>query len=489
MKPTFTLAFALFITTSLTFGQDYQTVRSNDINYYSTLNFDYVLGIKVNSIELNGTDSVFYGFKTIRENLDLGENDPCRYYIGDSWMGKRIEIKSNGQNVFYNRDNEPISIETQAQQGDIFNVYTYSNGDWIKGEVTSVTVVSIFGELDSVKIIDLFSNVPLPINNPRIILSQHHGFIEFFAPYSFPYPYEGPASLNNDHDFPVGYNDKFRLIGFNHTGLTKPTIGDVYNYSISDNIWTYGSVEDEEGVMTETIYNRKVLNKFEYGADSIVYVFQDSKDITVHSINGEEHFNNPGSAQSQMFKHLDQWNTPFMPEEFDGIDGWTSLFINECSDIQEVIRKQGFLNAGSDSCLIIDPYGEKMMYTTINGVGWLEPTGMNQSANKTYMSDLLFYEKMDGNCGTPAVLGYAALPKAEMKVYPNPTDGEVMVEMNCGGDELTVSLVDRSGKLVKVWTHQNGDQLYLDLKELSSGTYTLIVENEAIVTQQNLVKK
>lgn len=490
MRPTITLSVALAFITSLTFGQNYQTVRSDEINYYSTQNYDYVLGVRVDNIEMQGADSVFYSFKTIRENEGLGDYDPCKFYVGDSWMGNRVVIKPDGKNIFYNRDNEPIVIETQAQLGDVFNVYNYSNGDWINGEVTSKLQMAIFGDMDSIKVITLTSNAPLPFNHNKIILSENYGFIEFFAPYSFPYPYEGPSSLNDDHDFPVGYNGNFRLIGFNHTGLTKPTIGDVYNYDIGDDIWTFSSIE-QEGELTETIHNRKVINKFDYGNDSVVYIVEDTEDITVHNSDGEGHLTTGGSATSKMFKHLDQWNTPFMPEEFDGIDGWTSLFINECHDIQEVIRKQGFSFAGSDSCLIVDPYGENMMYTTINGVGWLKPSGNNQTGDKIYTSDILFYEKDNGedNCGTPLVLGVGSVPKAEMKVYPNPTEGEITVEMNCGGDDLIISLVDRSGRLVKVWNEQNGDEMYLDLKDVTSGTYTLIVENEHVVTQQHLVKK
>jgi hypothetical protein len=489
MRPTITLSVALALITSLTFGQNYQTVRSDEINYYSTQNFDYVLGVRIDNIELQGADSVFYSFKTIRENESLNENDPCKYYVGDSWMGNRVVIKPDGRNIFYNQFDEPITIETQAELGDEFIIYNYPSGDWIKGEVTSKLQLSIFGDLDSIKVIQMTSNIPLPFEDTKIIISENYGFIEFFAPYTFPEPYQGPASLNDDHDFPVGYNGNFRLIGVNHTGLTKPTIGDVYDYGIGDQIWTFGSVEQEQ-MLTETISHRNVMNKFQYGSDSIVYVVQDIDEVTVHNQYGEEQITNTGQAESIMFKHLDQWNTPFMPEEYDGIDGWTSLFINECHDIQEVIRKQGFSQTGDGICLTVDPYGENMMYTTINGVGWLDPSGNNITGDKIYDSELLFYQKVgEDDCGSPLVLGVESTPKAEMKLYPNPTDGDVTIQMNCGGDDLTVSLIDRTGKIVKMWSKQSGDEMYLDLEELSSGTYTIIVENEQLVTQQHLVKK
>jgi hypothetical protein len=491
MKASILPLIVLTLLSPITFGQNYQTIRSNEIHYYTTQNYDYVLASKVSSVELVGTDSVFRSFQTIREHEGLAENDPCKYYLGDSWMGSKMVIKANGQNVFYNHLNESITIETQAVLGDIFDVYTYPSGDWIKGEVTNHIEMSIFGDMDSIKIITLFSNVPLNLVNPKIIISENYGFIELFAPYSFPEPYIGPSSLNNDHDFPIGYDENFLLIGFNETGLTKPTIGDVFDYGIGDNILTYSSIEDLEGNITEVTKERKVVNKFSWSQDSVEYFVNDLASITYYPTTGEPTTILSGEGTTTVnYNHLNQWNTPFLPEEFDGIDGWTSLYINECHDLQEVVRKQGFIFTGIDSCLQVNPYGANLMFTTINGVGWLDPVGQSQAGSEFYQAELLYYDKADGSaCGSITSLGIDLQEQEKPKVYPNPAESFVNIETNPNNQVNRISIIDSGGRTVSVWDQFESNQHTLDLTDLSTGVYTLIIEDDNQIQQQSLVKR
>jgi hypothetical protein len=48
----------------LGFSQNFQTIKSNQINYFGTVLEDYFLATRTDSLEIMGTDSIFYSFKT-----------------------------------------------------------------------------------------------------------------------------------------------------------------------------------------------------------------------------------------------------------------------------------------------------------------------------------------------------------------------------------------------------------------------------------------
>ncbi|MFK7784534.1 MAG: hypothetical protein AB8B56_05455, partial [Crocinitomicaceae bacterium] len=56
----------LLVNSNSIFSQNYQTIQSEQINYYGTHNLDYILATRTDSIEISGSDSVFYSYKTFR---------------------------------------------------------------------------------------------------------------------------------------------------------------------------------------------------------------------------------------------------------------------------------------------------------------------------------------------------------------------------------------------------------------------------------------
>ena len=491
MKASIPYIIVLTFISTLSYGQNYQTVQSNEIHYFATQTHEYFLATRTEMVEMDGPDSVFYSYQTVREDENVPEGDPCKYYLGAPWSGQKTVIKPDGRNIFYNRNNEPITIETQAQVNDTFLVYTYPNGDWIKGVVSNQIQIYILGEYDDIKIINLFSNTEFNFTDTRFIISENHGFVETYAFYSFPQQYQGASSITGDNDFPYGYAGNFELVGIDTAGFHKPTTEEMFSFDINDQFKFYSSEHNGDGTFTETFTDRKVINKFKW-EDSLVYHVEETIQVTEHSPSGtSETITTGGEAEPIYFTNLQSWNTPWLPEEFNGTDGWSVLLINSCGDVEEVMRKQAMFLDGVSGCMILDDHGSNLIFTAIKNVGWLDAVGESASGYTQFMSDLVYYEKNDGStCGSNQYLTLENQPKSEMdwNVYPNPTAGDLYIEIDGETPETMITVYDKSGKKVSVYNTEENENIYLDIADLEPGIYTLIIESEKGVKQEKVVK-
>ena len=182
------------------FSQNYQTITSNQQNYFGSHGLNQILATRTDSVIIDGNDSIFYSYKAVRsrnnyEHFNFPEN--CLYQLGPNWYGSHVIIKENGHNLFFNRFNDTITIATQSNLNDTFLAYLYPNGDSLYGTVTVIDTMTILGSLDSVKTITLSHNSDPTITHLSLKLSKHHGFVQLFSPYSFPYAYKYVPG-NND---------------------------------------------------------------------------------------------------------------------------------------------------------------------------------------------------------------------------------------------------------------------------------------------------
>lgn len=478
------LAMLLFVLPFAANSQNYQTVQSSATPFFIATQSDYFLANRIDQVDIIGTDSIFYPFQSIREDGQLNTNDPCKYYIGPSWMGDKIEIKANGDNVFYNHLDEQITIKTNAVLHDTFTVYTYPNGDWIKGVVNAISPVIVLGYPDSMKVIDLFSNVSLNLENPRFILSKDHGFIELFAPYSFPDPYVGPTAINGLTNYPEEHINNFSLVGEGANGFSKPTVGEINDFEIGD-IHQFSYLEEVYSVSkTHEFTEREIFNKFIWGQDSIVYFLKQNgfkKTIDVASGTTEIEYLS-GEMESWTIEHINQWQNAFLPEEFDGVNGWNSLFINDCGDVEEKVRIEAIEISGSSSCLHLT-VGEFSETSAIKNVGNLSPTASNMGNSFQTTSSLVYYERPNGDfCGTQEVLSTTELEAVNMDVFPNPSNGLFQIESD---ENQLMSLYDLSGNLV----YQQGIQKGINTIETDhpAGFYLLTLAGQEEIQSKKIL--
>jgi hypothetical protein len=103
-------------------GQNYQTVYSDRIAYFEDETGN-VKCIRIDSVAGN-IDSVLYPFHNIQQ-LDYD----CFTPYGDSWIGEKIIIDTNGFNYFFNRDHDTIKIKTNALMNESWTAYHIPGSD------------------------------------------------------------------------------------------------------------------------------------------------------------------------------------------------------------------------------------------------------------------------------------------------------------------------------------------------------------------------
>ena len=249
----FLIAFATFV-----FAYDYQTVSSNRICLYKN---DGYIGLRIDSVKSHGQDSVFY------PNVNFFTfNDTFR--IDGSWIGKRIIVKPNGDNVFINRANDSILIKTLAALKESWLVYQKNGMLKITAEVTSLEKTTVIGLDDSVKTITfhVFDASMKPIANgyegKQIKISQHYGIIESKSFYYFP-------------DL---INSSFNLL-YKLGGMTNPKVG-VQNLLAKD-IWDFNEGDEYHKLnvymdfthydIDSTFFIERIISR-EQKDDSITYL-------------------------------------------------------------------------------------------------------------------------------------------------------------------------------------------------------------------------
>lgn len=492
------LAFSLMILYSAN-AQNYQTIKSNQINYFGTNDLSYILATRTDSVKLSGLDSVFYSYKTVREN-DTATSEACANIVGANWYGDKVVIKANGDNLFFNKNLDTICIKTQAALGDTFLVYVYpGSADSIYGWVSNIFPLIIFGVPDVIKTIDLFSTSNLNITDPQILIGENYGFIEFFAPYSFPEPY---SSAN----FLTGYTDNFNLVGheFPRTGITKPLVGEIYDFEIGDRfIYEYGSQELMSSYWFTNYYKERIVIDKYFGADSIYYVVHDTIKYTEGYDSEILNTNYYGFNQTIIITNLLSLYDSLLPEEINMTNGdsWNYLGVNNyCGRLQQTYYTTsiGFANGPENPCLEFYSLSSgSESYVASVGLGILPaPYGFEYGYAVYNSSYLLYYSKvLEDTCGTNSYMALDDFSKTtpSFLVYPNPTSVDATIRLNVeptSNYQITIS--DLSGKIIYAEI-LNADLLLngyvLPTSQLQSGIYLIVLSDGENRFVEKLVKE
>jgi len=225
---------------ALSSAQNYQSVRSDRISLYKNVGSSAMRAIKIDSVEMSGSDSVLHLFTTIRY-----VSYECYDAYSFPWLGKSVTIKPEGTNVFLNSLNLPIEIHTHYSVGMNWICHTESNGNFVLATVESVEVVEFLSITDTVKTIHFhyyspgYQTINAGVHNKRIKLSKNFGMIQALPFYVFPninYSYD-----NYDFENIVEYE----LTGIdNEIGDSNVGYKDFFDFQTGDEMHTY----DQENI-------------------------------------------------------------------------------------------------------------------------------------------------------------------------------------------------------------------------------------------------
>ena len=260
----------LFVLLSLAgnaaFSQDYAPLPNTGIRRYFTNSAGYLRGIRVDSVVQEGGYKRYVTFKTARGWKTYSELADSN---GACWIGKNIRAYPNGDWQFPNVAGDTILIKSTANAGDSWAFYTDTTSRWFEAKVLALDTQTVFGVLDSVKIIELTAmtgNTPLPadsITGFKIILSKAHGFAQVPDLYLFPYPDINFNSIQRDYWYQNVFNSynssAVSQLVFKHITNWNPTARDLLSYRVGDivyrsSIYMFSTIKD---YFLDTIVNKQ----------------------------------------------------------------------------------------------------------------------------------------------------------------------------------------------------------------------------------------
>ncbi|MDD3685525.1 MAG: T9SS type A sorting domain-containing protein [Bacteroidales bacterium] len=213
-----------------TFSQNYQSLNSGRTILYKNSEGTIRVVEPIGSIE--ETDSVLTSFNVINQI-----SDDCYAPDAGSWIGKQVIIKSNGDNIFFNQNNDSILIKTSATLNQTWQIY-HDNSVIILAQVTDVDTLTFCGINDSIKtisfhVLDLDMNpIAHELNYLSIILSKNYGLIRTLNFLYFP---ENTLTGYEHYSPPL---EEYEICGIQSNALCTQNLNylDVYDFQPGDEL-------------------------------------------------------------------------------------------------------------------------------------------------------------------------------------------------------------------------------------------------------------
>jgi len=487
----FNLIFAIILISLLTLNaQDYQAVKSNRVAYFVNQEGN-IKCIRIDTIKFQ-TDSIFYPMHNIQQ-LDYN----CFTPYGNSWIGKKVIIKNNGYNLFFNSYNDTIKIKTNAKINESWTTYYLKDSIKIIAQVKSIDTLTILGQRDSVKTIGFqaFDKNMNPIiaylNDNPILLSKNYGLVRML----------------NFNLFPNAATEYFneKLEPFTLIGLSNPTLGvqnltwfEAFDFKVGDELHIFNETSDwfpGNGYLTTIKTKLKYIERL------------DAKDSIVYRIDREE----------STFKRIEKWDSTTYVFVHDTINA-----VYRRDDVFDILpgepivsESQAYANSMTygntitkskaselgpifpspdncwhqlmaDGCLTVDIY--------IKGFGgpYYSCRGNMFGSLVSNERSLVYYKKGLTTWGTPLDITDVTTIENydDIKVYPNPASDFVTIESTTGKTEkFVLQIMDMQGRQVLMNNIELNSIYKLDIKGLKEGAYLLKLQNGEKQISKMIIKK
>jgi hypothetical protein len=478
-------------------AQDYQCVKA-DAEYMFWDGIQYH-AISIDSVQNQSGYFSYYNFPVI--GGEYGNFD-CLSKDWPSWIGRKIDIYTNGDNVFYNFLQEPIFIKAQAGNGETWTCYTFEDGQYIVSTVTEKVELEFLGLTDSVKKISFQamdeSGNPVShnINNKHIWLSKNHGLFKAINFKLFP-------DLNDFLEYEIREND---LCGISNPpiGVQNLTMNRIFNFEVGDefhslvyaDMWTDYSEEK----MIKTLVNKEWLNDstivfvykrcgrrqyIDYSIDfDTVYYFDDTINETISTAysdyKGLNHSPEMFYAIGDTNYYEYQWFTQINNEEYGKLqkylnDGFYSVFPHEC--IQVIITKEKY-------------YEGESYLEDLGGPYW-----HNGEWGNEFYHGLVYYKKGIEEWGIPyncdsllSRVNELIGATAKVILSPNPMHSRTKISIeNNEALEYHLLLYNSIGIVVREFQFQS-NELVIEKENLLEGIYFFMINNgKQLITDGKLI--
>lgn len=280
---TFYLTFLTALIYNTSFSQNYLTIKPDAASYYFGTNDISVSPIRIDSIKTHSDSTEYFSFCMIRPVQN------SMYYTekGASWIGEKMVDCGNGNNLFFNKNNDTILIITNSQLNESWRMYTFPNGDYVEAAISNNSIENFIGLSDSVKTISLQTknnsgnNISSLLNSLTLKLSKNYGFLRILKFFEFPFN-TGSSSLN----YPTSM--ELDIIGISNpmAGWQNIKLFDVFTMQQGDEIhynYTFINGPYPGGYSQNSQIIEKYLNRIENSTnDTIIFTIEICRKNTTH---------------------------------------------------------------------------------------------------------------------------------------------------------------------------------------------------------------
>ncbi len=471
-------------------GQNFQAIQDNGHRLFDSNHG--LRAIRVDSTAFIEGDSVFYLSKTIQPIIDEWY---CYTPYGPSWMGDYIRMSPDGTHLFFNLEGDTIRFRTQAGLGEVWPVYDY-NDLYIQGEVLSIEEEIMFdGMTDMVKTVGLqvmnneMNPIPHNLNDKTVQFSENYGIV---GPLNF---VAFPLEIEDYYQFGL---TSYALAGIegHPEGIQNLTWKEVFDFQPGDELHVRTrEISFGEGNEVRTIF--RFLDRLEQG-DSIIYTRQVESD-SYHVSLGEytyAGFTSQTAAYVVTASPLfDQFSmTPVFTSSGNEVD----YYIQYDEEIR--IKGKHYLEL---TTLYLDE--ESGCFTPLIDAGCYNHAVANYVENLGgpyyhcelssfyFTSRELVYYNIDGvEWGTPFSLLLSAdvVDKSDFKVYPNPAQDRIFVDVPEGQLPSQIEIMDLQGRILKSENLAN-TRSEVQIENLPQGVfiYRVLSGNEIVKTGKIVVHR
>lgn len=485
-KKRFLIFSLLFSWAFFAAGQDWQTIKSHQKDFYkcypvqsTTNSAKNINAIRIDSAFFSGSDSVFFNFNSIRDTATF-TFPGCVNDQGASWLGSRVIVNSSGLTTFFNSAGDSIFIKSLALLNEAWPMYTFANGNYLEAKITSIDSVTINGMPDSVKIISLQCKdvggnaIYNEFNGRDLRISKRYGISKLYDFYNFPAD----------------------TIAYSITAFHVMTVGELYDYNVADEFGYSGScsggppygflltvLEKHYSPLSDTVYYHLKRQDWHYqmnwmpsphldfitSTDTNIYESHTNLSDPVVSAMPSERIrdtllNSIGSYEmvqndSLVFAGLLTYYFPSYVDFF-----WDSCYVGQFEE-----NDQTDICVAGCGCYTIKRVDNTAapQISCSGNLNYIMKNGVVLYGHSPVFPSALSIEDLSGS--------------NSIAVYPSPASGSltVRVKLNDALDEEKAVIMDVEGRIVKTTEgiHPGNYEMQIDISELSNGVYFLKIKN------------
>jgi hypothetical protein len=525
---TLLLAFSILLAFPV-FGQNYRTVLTDSEVYfdfkengYGFLNIDVSFNPKsisrvivTDSFQIINSDTVIYQqfnqeFEITKQTVYDSSSQmyvDCDFYnVSDTgFLGYKTILKADGTDVYFNRFNDSIFIQTQANVNDSWIFYQSGSNVYYEATVTNIANENFLGISDNVKTItlqakdSLGNNISSPYDTLELKISENYGLVKGFNLFRFP---EG-VTFDNRFAFTNHYYNAINILGHSkdNLGIKNLTAADIYDYDIGDEYhWLYSNSDYSSsgfsGYSSRT-YNLITINDKYFSADGDTVYYdvylrklgtfysQINPVNTTYSYNtiyiGDTTINyyiGENDALNTYSLHKDNQAAWIQAAWIQTADGTKKRALHQEWSINDCYQ-EGEIRSGGSSTF------HKGIGHTWTFAGVSIPTERMQ---------LLYYDKSGNTWGTPVNIYNLFTVSTEptikedfnLKVFPNPTNKLLNFQFTEPIDNAEIRIYSSIGQLMTNQNIRNTD-VQFEVSDWSSGVYFYGVYVEGVLVKQGQV--